>query len=279
MSGILYSSYKDALGFDHQDEPIATFENGKVYLASDGFLGTVAKGTLIGEYENGNIFSVGGFSNNRQNYIGVVENGRVYEIESGIAGGYTKSLQRGECSDGNVYFSNKGVVGKYSGDVEGAAAAAAILLMGFASKVSAYEANNSNSSNNSDNSPQQQNSVIKGIGGGCSGWMAFAGLFLVCCCVLFLADNVEYLSIIFLCLVPLVFLVVKLLRVIFFSKGKTVKFSIGGGVKSALIMFVYTLCAVGFLFSFMKGNQVLNVDFAIVIGFVLAIINGVFSIK
>ena len=33
MGGILYSSYEDALGVTHRDEPVATFENGKVNYA------------------------------------------------------------------------------------------------------------------------------------------------------------------------------------------------------------------------------------------------------
>lgn len=47
MSGILYSSWKDALGATHIDEKVAVYENGKIYMAVDGFLGTTAKGSLV----------------------------------------------------------------------------------------------------------------------------------------------------------------------------------------------------------------------------------------
>ena len=32
MGGTLYTSWKDALGVSHIDEPVAVFENGKIFL-------------------------------------------------------------------------------------------------------------------------------------------------------------------------------------------------------------------------------------------------------
>ena len=276
MGGILYSSYEDALGVTHRDEPVATFENGKVYLAADGFLGSVAKGSLIGEYENGNVFSVGGLGKSRQNYIAVIENGRIYGIDSGIAGGYSKSLEKGECACGNVYSRKNGIIGKYSGDVEGAAAAAAVLLLGLTSNVSAYSAS-SGSNTYSSNSSSSGSS-----GAGCitpGPIFAFAFLFIIVSVIVFLSDNREYVSLIFMVIIPLILLVIKLLKVIFFAKGRTVKLSVGGAVRSAVIMFVYTLCTVGIMFSLMKTKQVLNIDLAITLGFILGIVNGMFTLK
>lgn len=148
MSGTLYTTWTDALGVSHADEPVAVFENGKIYMAADGFLGTTAKGTLVGEYENGKVYTVGNGAmsyGKRMDAVALIEGGRIYGISKSMLGGYTKSLSVGECSGGKVYahshkfMEGSGTAGLYNGDAEGAAAAAAILLFGLTSGVSAYD--------------------------------------------------------------------------------------------------------------------------------------------
>lgn len=148
MSGTLYTSWKDALGASHIDEPVAVFENGKIYAAADGFLGTIAKGSLIGEYESGIVYTVSKGSmtyGNRKQAVAVIEDGNIYSISKNVMGGITKSLSVGGCSGGKVYSHTHKIMegsesfGLYNGDVEGAAAAAAIALFGLDSGVSAYD--------------------------------------------------------------------------------------------------------------------------------------------
>ena len=147
MGGTLYSSWKDAFGVSHIDEPVAVYENGKIYMAADGFLGTVAKGVLIGEYEGGIVYTVGTGTFNygkRLNAIAVIEYGKIYSISKSMLGGISKSLSVGECSCGKVYSHSHKLMegsesfGLYNGDEEGAAAAAAIALFKLESNVSAY---------------------------------------------------------------------------------------------------------------------------------------------
>jgi len=147
MGGTLYSSWKDAFGVSHIDEPVAVYENGKIYMAADGFLGTVAKGVLIGEYEGGIVYTVGTGTFNygkRLNAIAVIEYGKIYSISKSMLGGISKSLSVGECSGGKVYSHSHKLMegsesfGLYNGDEEGAAAAAAIALFKLESNVSAY---------------------------------------------------------------------------------------------------------------------------------------------
>lgn len=147
MGGTLYSSWKDAFGVSHIDEPVAVYENGKIYMAADGFLGTVAKGVLVGEYEGGIVYTVGTGTFNygkRLNAIAVIEYGKIYSISKSMLGGISKSLSVGECSGGKVYSHSHKLMegsesfGLYNGDEEGAAAAAAIALFKLESNVSAY---------------------------------------------------------------------------------------------------------------------------------------------
>ena len=146
MSGTLYSSWKDALGVSHIDEPVAVYENGKIYAAADGFLGTIAKGTLIGEYENGNIYDMRrSFGSPRRNHlVGVYEGGTIYSVSNNVFGGVARSLSVGECTGGRVYSHSHKIMegsesfGLYNGDDEGAAAAATIALFKLESNVSAY---------------------------------------------------------------------------------------------------------------------------------------------
>ena len=148
MGGTLYSSWKDAFGVSHIDEPVAVYENGKIYMAADGFLGTVAKGVLIGEYEGGIVYTVGTGTFNygkRLNAIAVIEYGKIYSISKSMLGGISKSLSVGECSCGKVYSHSHKLMegsesfGLYNGDEEGAAAAAAIALFKLESNVSAHD--------------------------------------------------------------------------------------------------------------------------------------------
>ena len=148
MSGTLYTTWTDALGVSHADEPVAVFENGKIYMAADGFLGTTAKGTLVGEYENGKVYTVGSGAmsyGKRMDAVALIEGGRIYGISKSMLGGYSKSLSVGECSGGKVYahshkfMEGSGTAGLYNGDAEGAAAAAAIVLFGLTSGISAYD--------------------------------------------------------------------------------------------------------------------------------------------
>ena len=147
MGGTLYTSWKDALGASYIDEPVAVFENGKIYTATDGFLGTTAKGVLIGEYEGGIVYSVGTGAFNygkRLNAVAVIEYGKIYSISQSMLGGISKSLPVGECSCGKVYSHSHKLMegsesfGLYNGDEDGAAAAAAIALFKLESNVSAY---------------------------------------------------------------------------------------------------------------------------------------------
>ena len=138
MGGTLSTSWEDALGAKHADQPIALYENGRIYAATDGFLGTTAKGTLIGEYEAGMVYAVHG--TRRTATVAEIENGRIYWLTGNVLGGATRSLI-GECSCGHVYSRSKehyGVNGVYSGDDEGAAAAAAIALFKLEPDMSAY---------------------------------------------------------------------------------------------------------------------------------------------
>lgn len=148
MGGTLYTSWKDALGASHIDEPVAVFENGKIYTAADGFLGTTAKGVLIGEYEGGIVYTVGTGAFNygkRLNAVAVIEYGKIYSISKSMLGGISKSLSVGECSCGKVYSHSHKLMegsesfGLYNGDEEGAAAAAAIALFKLESNVSAHD--------------------------------------------------------------------------------------------------------------------------------------------
>jgi len=148
MGGTLYTSWKDALGASHIDEPVAVFENGKIYSAADGFLGTTAKGVLIGEYEGGIVYTVGTGAFNygkRLNAVAVIEYGKIYSISKSMLGGISKSLSVGECSCGKVYSHSHKLMegsesfGLYNGDEEGAAAAAAIALFKLESNVSAHD--------------------------------------------------------------------------------------------------------------------------------------------
>lgn len=148
MSGTLYTSWKDALGASHIDEPVAVFENGKIYTAADGFLGTTAKGVLIGEYEGGIVYTVGTGAFNygkRLKAVALIEYGKIYSLSKSILGGISKSLSVGEYSCGKIYSHSHKLIegsesfGLYNGDEEGAAAAAAIVLFGLTSGVSAYD--------------------------------------------------------------------------------------------------------------------------------------------
>lgn len=148
MSGTLYTSWKDALGGSHIDEPVAVFENGKIYTAADGFLGTTAKGVLIGEYEGGIVYTVGTGAFNygkRLKAVALIEYGKIYSLSKSILGGISKSLSVGECSCGKVYSHSHKIMdgsesfGLYNGDAEGAAAAAAIALFKLESNVSAND--------------------------------------------------------------------------------------------------------------------------------------------
>lgn len=148
MSGTLYSSWKDALGASHIDEAVAVFENGKIYLAADGFLGTTTKGSLIGEYESGIVYTVGNGTFNhgkRLNAVAAIEHGEIYSLSKNVFGGISKSLSVGACSCGKVYSHSHKLIegsesfGLYNGDEEGAAAAAAIALFRLESNVSAYD--------------------------------------------------------------------------------------------------------------------------------------------
>ncbi|MBQ7400065.1 MAG: hypothetical protein IJW06_06385 [Clostridia bacterium] len=148
MGGKLYTSWKDALGVSHTDEVVAVFENGKIFAASEGFLGTTAKGTLIGEYENGIVYTIGTEIFNhgeRVKAVAIIDDGKIYSISENITGGFTKSLSLGSCSSGKVYWHSHKILGtesdsfgSYNGDVEGAAAAAAIVFWHLDSGVSAY---------------------------------------------------------------------------------------------------------------------------------------------
>ena len=137
MGGTLCTSWEDALGVKHPDEAVAVFEDGKIYVAVDGFLGTTAKGTLIGEYENGMVYAVHKFK--RTGTVAEIENGRIYWLTGNILGGANRTLI-GECSCGRVYSRSKryDVSAVYNGDDEGAAAAAAIALFKLESDMSAY---------------------------------------------------------------------------------------------------------------------------------------------
>ena len=148
MSGTLYTSWKDALGISHTDEAVAVFENGKIYSAGEGFLGTTTKGTLIGEYENGIVYTIGTGTFNygeRLDAVATIDDGEIYSISSNILGGISKSLSLGSCSGGKVYWHSHEILwrgsesfGLYDGDVEGAAAAAAIVFWHLDSGVSPY---------------------------------------------------------------------------------------------------------------------------------------------
>lgn len=145
MSGTLYTSWKDALGASHIDEAVAVFENGKIYLAADGFLGTTTKGSLIGEYESGIVYTVGNGTfdhGKRLNAVAAIEHGEIYSLSKNVFGGISKSLSVGACSDGKVYSHSHEFVegsesfGLYNGDEDGAAAAAAIVLFKLKSNIS-----------------------------------------------------------------------------------------------------------------------------------------------
>jgi len=148
MSGTIYTSWKDALGVSHVDEPVAVFDNGKIYAAADGFLGTTAKGVLIGEYENGIVYTVGTGAFNygkRLNAVAVIEYGKIYSLSKSMLGGISKSLSVGECSCGKIYSHSHKLMegsdsfGLYNGEEDGAAAAAAIALFKLESNVSAHD--------------------------------------------------------------------------------------------------------------------------------------------
>lgn len=148
MGGTLYTSWKDSFGVSHINEPVAVFENGKIYSAADGFLGTTAKGVLIGEYEGGIVYTVGTGAFNygkRLNAVATIECGKIYSLSKSMLGGISKSLSVGECSCGKVYSHSHKIMegsesfGLYNGDEEGAAAAAAIALFKLESNVSAYD--------------------------------------------------------------------------------------------------------------------------------------------
>lgn len=145
MSGTLYTSWKDALGASHIDEAVAVFENGKIYLAADGFLGTTTKGSLIGEYESGIVYTVGnGVFNHgkRLNAVSAIEHGEIYRLSKNVFGGISKSLSVGACYGGKVYSHSHEFIegsesfGLYNGDEDGAAAAAAIVLFKLKSNIS-----------------------------------------------------------------------------------------------------------------------------------------------
>ena len=145
MNGILFTSWEDALGMSHNDEAVAVFENGKIYIATDGFFGAIAKGTLVGEYENGNVYTTTA-TGKRVNLVGKIENGNIFQVSSGVGGEIEKSLSMGSCSCGKVYSHSHKLIdestsfGRYSGDEEGAAAAAAVVLFRLTSDVSPWSA-------------------------------------------------------------------------------------------------------------------------------------------
>lgn len=140
MSGILYTSWKDALGGVHSDEAVATFKDGKVFAAVSGFFGATANGDLIGEYEDKYIYDV--VNGSRSHLIAICENGDIYGVSSGLLGGYTTTSKVGYCGSGKItsyggFMCYNECVGKYSGDTDGAAAAAALVLFKLKSDVEA----------------------------------------------------------------------------------------------------------------------------------------------
>ena len=177
MRGTVYTSWKDSLGVSHTDEPVAVYEDGKIFVTADGFPGTVKKGAIIGEYENGVVYTVGNkFSGygKRLQAVAVIEDGKIYAISSNVIGGVSKTLCGG-CSVGKIYshspkfMESSESVGLYDGDADGAAAAAAVTIFGLDSGVSPYDSGLENSVSPKSSSPTS--STHHSSGGGSVSWV------------------------------------------------------------------------------------------------------------
>lgn len=274
----IYTSYTDALGFSHKDEVIATYENGKVYMAVDGFLGTVAKGEIIGEYENGQIYSVSPCTKQREYLIGTYENGYVYGVYNTVTGGVSKTLCVGECANGNIYSKKDGVVGKYDGDVNGAAAAAAILLFKLTSKVYASQEKSGLLDSEKVETETKNNEMI-GMPG-CSGYGIIFGLFLICLVGMILYEYKEYMTLLFYVAIPVVILLYSILkkRKVLQEKGfKITKYSIMSMIVSFALTFIYVLFTVGIFMHRIGNVQIFNMDAAILIAFVVNMITAIIN--
>lgn len=275
---VIYTSYTDALGVTHKDEAVATYDNGKVYLAVDGFLGTVGKGRVIAEYENGRIYSVSHHLNKREYLIGIYENGVIYGVYNTITGGVGKSLPIGECYCGNIYSKKDGIVGKYDGDVDGAAAAAAVLIFCLTSDVSATKGEINLIDSDNERKEMPENAAVGGVG--CSPVGAIFGLFIICLLGLILYEYKEYMSLLFYVAIPMVLLLISVLkkRKVLQNKGiKFTKLSVKGILQSLALSFLYVLFTIGIFMHKIASVQIVDVDFGILLVFVINIITAIVS--